>query len=245
MSTIVAPTRKRPSASRQERTSTCGGDLVRLARPRRPARAGRRAASRPPAARRRPGRRRRRWRRSAGRRRGRSAEKQCGGRVALEAVDEPPLAAPADREQRAQHPAQLDQSPSSGTITAAMPGRSGSGPTPTRSSRRSTVPPASSTAQRRTRCSLRTASSPPPSRALLRRDLEGGPAGPDDAAQRPRVDLHRQQLVVGGLADPHVAARQRRAGAQVEADRGQPQRRQGGDADLHRQRAGPQHQRRG
>ena len=60
-----------------------------------------------------------------------------GRGVALEAVDEPALAAAADRERGCAAARRSSIRPSSGTITAAIPGRSGSGPTPARSSRRS------------------------------------------------------------------------------------------------------------
>ena len=130
--------------------------------------------------------------------------------VALEAVDQPSLLAAADGEQGAQDAAQLDQAQQRhddrgdprqvGQRPDARPGRAGAA----RCRRRAR------TAQSTTRCSLRTGGEPAAVAALLRRHLEGGAAGADDAAQRPRVDLHRQQLVVGGLADLHVAAGQRR-----------------------------------
>ncbi|MEX0972999.1 MAG: hypothetical protein WDZ46_07045 [Solirubrobacterales bacterium] len=164
-----------------------------------------------------------------------------GRRRALEAVDLAPLAAAADGAQGAQHAAQLDQAEQRHDH-GGDPGQVGQRTDPGEVEQAHRRAAGQHDRGRDHQVQLAHRRQAAAVGALLRGHLEGRPAGADDAAQGARVDLHRQQLVVGGLADLHVAAGQGRAGEQVEADRRQPERRQGNHADLHRQRPGPQHQ---
>jgi len=88
-----------------------------------------------------------------------------------------------------------------------MPGRSGSGPSdPGEVEQAQHGPGADDDGADDHQAQLAHRLDPAAAIALLRRHLESGVARAEDAAQGAGVDLHRQQLVVGGLADLHVAA---------------------------------------
>ncbi len=148
-----------------------------------------------------------------------SSEKHWAGGVALEAVDEAALLAACRRRRgcagcgaaRSGRAAARSPRRCRAGRAAARPRRGRAGAARCRRRPRR--------AQTSTRRSLRTDSSPPPPVPCFGVTLKAVWPGRNDAAQRARVDLHRQQLVVGGLADLHVAAGERRAGAEVERHR--------------------------
>ena len=135
--------------------------------------------------------------------------------VALEAVDEPALAAAADGEEGAQHAAHLDQAEQRHDH-GGDPRQVGQRPDPGEVEQAQHRAGADHDRAEDHQAQLAHRLESAAVGALLRRHLEGGVSGPEDAAQGAGVDLHRQQLVVGGLGDPHVAAGERGAGAEVE-----------------------------